>query len=93
MPTPKQYRTNAERQAAYRARHPDKKAPREDELAMLARSLHVVLEEALQQPGCVLPAHLLGRRADETLRNLIHYLDARMQEQSLSDPKPGSSGT
>ena len=60
---------------------------------MLARSLHVVLEEALQQPGCVLPAHLLGTRADETLRNLIRYLDPRKQEQSLSDPKPGSPGT
>ena len=93
MPTPKQYRTNAQRQAAYRARHSDKKAPREDALALLARSLHVVLEEALQQPGCVLPAHLLGARADETLRNLIHFLDVRKEEGNPTDPNPGSSST
>ncbi len=93
MPTPKQYRTNAERQAAYRQRHPDKKPPREDELAMLARSLHVVFEEALQQPGCVLPAHLLGQRADQTLRNLIHFLDPRKEEHATSDPNPGSSSS
>lgn len=93
MPTPRQYRTNAERQAAYRARHANQKPPREDELAMLARSLHVVLEEALQKPGCVLPAHLLGQRADETLRNLIHFLDPRKEECNPPDPKPASSKT
>jgi hypothetical protein len=77
MPRPKQYTDNAQRQAAYRQRHPEHRPPREDVLARLARSLHVVLEEAVQQPDCVLPAHLLGARADETLRNLIRYLDPK----------------
>jgi hypothetical protein len=75
MPLPKQYQNNAEHQAAYRARHPERKLPREDVLAALARGLHVVLQEAVQQPDCPLPAALVGQRADETLRNLIGYLD------------------
>jgi hypothetical protein len=82
MPRPRLHASPAERQAAYRARHPEKRFPREDSLAALARSLHAVLEEAVEtsrQTGkyekCALPAHLLGARADETLRNIIRYVD------------------
>lgn len=77
MPTPKHYASNAERQAAYRARHADRKPATEAELAMLARSLHVVLEEALAAGRCPWPAHLLGGRAEATLRNLIRYLEGQ----------------
>ena len=75
MSRPKQYANNAQRQAAYRERHWQNKPPREDLLATLARSLHGVLEEAVEAGTNVLPAELVGRRVDETLRNLIHYLD------------------
>ncbi len=75
MAYPRQYRSNAERQAAYRKRHQRERPPREDRLAALARSLHVVFEQAVQEGECVLPVALLGRQADETLRNLVRYVD------------------
>ncbi len=75
MPTKRHYASNAQRQAAYRARHADRKPATEAELAMLARSLHVVLEEALEAGRCPWPAHLLGGRAEATLRNVIRYLE------------------
>jgi hypothetical protein len=75
VPRDRQYTDNAARQAAYRARHADRKPPREDRLAGLARTLHVVLAEAIEEQKCPWPSQLLGARADETLRNLIYYLD------------------
>lgn len=75
MPRPKQYSDNAEKQAAYRERHPERKPAPQDRLAMLARSLHLVLQEAIEQDKCPLPHRILDARADLTLRNLIYYLD------------------
>ena len=77
MPVERKYRNNAERQAAYRDRHPEKRPPSEAELAMLARSLHVVFAEAVEAGTSPLPSPLIGDRADETLRNLIGFLDPR----------------
>lgn len=74
MPRSKAYATNAERQAAYRARHPEQQALREDYLASLGRSVHAALESAVEDQQSILPGYLLGARADETLRNLIRYL-------------------
>ena len=74
MPRSKAYVTNAERQAAYRALHPEQQAPREDYLASLVRSLHAELESAVEDQQSILPASLLGARSDETLRNLIRYI-------------------
>jgi hypothetical protein len=75
MPAERKYRTNAERQAAYRDRHPEKRRPTEAHLAALARSLHFVLGEAVQTGDCPFPPHLIGDQADQTLRNLIRFLD------------------
>jgi len=75
VPQPKQYADNAQRQAAYRARHADRKPPREDRLAAQARALHFVMAEAIAKDRCPLPHRILGVRADETMRNLIYYLD------------------
>ena len=75
MSTPKQYASNAQRQAAYRSRHLANKPPTDAELALLARSLHVVLGEAMAQSATDLPASVVGVHAAETLRRLIHYLD------------------
>jgi hypothetical protein len=74
MSRSKAYATNALRQAAYRARHPEQQSPREDSLAALGRSLHAVLESAVEDQQSILPASLLGARSDETLRNLIRYI-------------------
>ncbi len=75
MSRPKQYQSPAERQAAYRARHPDKQPIRDADLAILARSLHCVLGEAVEAGTCPLPDGIVGARVDQTLRNLIRYLD------------------
>lgn len=81
----KEYETNAQRQAAYRARHESLKSPREDYLAALARSLHGALEDAVAAEQSVLPAELLGDRADTTLRNLIRYIRLHT-DRGKSDP-------
>jgi hypothetical protein len=74
MPRRREYATNAERQAAYRARHAHQQPPRQELLAALARSLHGAWEEAVRSGHSRLPAHLLHPRADQTLQNLIRYL-------------------
>lgn len=74
MPRRKEYETNAERQAAYRARHQDQQPPLQEYLAALGRTLHLELGDAVQAGQSILPTDLLGSRADETLRNLIRYI-------------------
>src|SRR5690348_1686358 len=74
MPRPKEYSSNAQRQAAYRARHSEKRPPRDDYLAALGRTLHAELEDAVAANQSVLPCALLGERADTTLHNLIRYI-------------------
>jgi hypothetical protein len=81
MPRAKEYATNAERQAAYRARHRDRELPTQNLLAALARSLHGTLERAVAQGVSPLPPELLDRRPDRTLQNLIRYLRARLKEE------------
>ena len=80
MPGERQYATNAERQAAYRARHRERELPRQDMLAALARTLHGTLGQAVRQGVSPLPAELLGPRADRTLQNLIRYVRAALPE-------------
>jgi len=75
MPRPRLYQNQAQRQAAYRARHNQDRPPRMDRLASLAHSLHIVLTQALQQSQLELPDQVVGSRADETLENLIAYFD------------------
>ena len=80
MPTPKEYASNAERQAAYRDRHRDREPPRQAALAALGRSVHGQLREAVRAGCSPWPKDLLGPRADETLRNLVFYLRAHTEE-------------
>ena len=75
LPVEKKYSSNAQRQAAYRARHPEKHVATDGELAALARSLHAMLTEAVEAGTCPLPPALVSERTDQTLRNLIRYLD------------------
>jgi hypothetical protein len=81
MPPERQYESNAERQAAYRARHRERQPPPQALLAALARSLHGSLARTVQQGQSKLPAELLGHRADQTLQNLIRYLHTDPTEQ------------
>ena len=82
MPQVKRYTTNAERQAAYRARHRERAPVRQGLLAALARSLHGTLAEAVREGRSRLPPELLGQRPDETLQKLIHYLQVEEKEGS-----------
>lgn len=79
MPQAKVHANNAERQAAYRARHRDRERPRQRDLAMLARALHYHLEQATRQERSPWPPELLGARADETLRTLVRYVRAHYE--------------
>lgn len=85
MPRPKEYQSNAQRQAAYRTRHQNQQPAREDYLAALGRSLHAELEDAVAAQQSVLPSELLGERADATLQNLIRYI-RRHTERGKADP-------
>jgi hypothetical protein len=82
----KEYESNAERQAAYRARHAEQQPVLQGYLAALGRTLHAELGDAVRSGESVLPAELLGKRADETLRNLIHYL-RQNTERGRTDPR------
>jgi hypothetical protein len=80
MPGERRYATNAERQAAYRARHRERELPRQELLAALARTLHGTLGRAVAQGVSPLPPELLGPRVDRTMQNLIHYVRAALKE-------------
>lgn len=80
MPREKQYASNAERQAAYRARHREQELPTQGLLAALARTLHGTLVRAVAQGVSPLPPELLDRRVDRTLQNLIRYVRADLKE-------------
>ena len=91
MASSKQYESNAQRQAAYRDRHLATKPASEAELALLARSLHEVLAEAIEHGTTDLPAAIVGIHAGETLRRLIHYLDPHPDPVRYAGrEKPGS---
>jgi hypothetical protein len=68
------YPNNAEKQAAYRARHVDQQSPPQRLLAHLGQELHGRLREAIREGRNRVPATVLGPRADDTLINLIGYV-------------------
>ena len=90
MPRAREYRNNAERQAAYRARHPELQLPRQGYLAALARTLDGELREAVRAGRSPWPRTLLGRNEEETLRNLIRYLRAYDEQRAKGQGKEGS---
>jgi hypothetical protein len=74
MPRARLYRNNAEKQAAYRARHADRQPPRQALLARLGQELHGRLRLAVEAGTNQVPATLLGKHADDTLINQIGYV-------------------
>jgi hypothetical protein len=75
------YRNNAEKQAAYRARHAHRELPGQRLLANLGQELHGRLREAIAAGRNRVPAAVLGRRADETLINLMGYVSGHLPEE------------
>ncbi len=73
MPQPKQYADAAERQAAYRARHP--RPISQARLATLAQAIYCVLLEAAEHGDCPLPTNIIAGDQEQTLKNLICFLD------------------
>jgi hypothetical protein len=92
MPRAKEYQNAAERQEAYRARHRDREPPLQGYLAALARSLHMELAETTRAGQSPLPVELVARRADETLRNMIRYLQQLREASSVNDGTPSDKG-
>jgi hypothetical protein len=89
MPRAREYENGAARQAAYRARHREEEPPRQRYLAALSRTLHAELKAAAAAGRSPVPAALITRRADDTLRNLIGYLrEAREAEEAAAEARP-----
>ncbi len=84
MPREREYENAAARQAAYRARHRAEEPPLQSYLAGLARSLHGELQVAAAAGRSPVPAELVVRRADDTLRNVIRYLRAAREAEEAA---------
>jgi hypothetical protein len=86
------YRNNAERQAAYRARHAPQQPVPQRLLAGLGEELHGRLRQAIAAGTSRVPAPVLGRRADETLINLIRYLTRGLLSGEAEPPAAAAAG-
>jgi hypothetical protein len=86
MARPRLYRNNAEKQAAYRARHAERQPVRQAVLARLGQELHGRFCQAVEAGTNRLPAALLGQRADDTLINLIRYATRGLLPSERDEP-------
>lgn len=91
MPRAREYRNNAERQAAYRARHRDREPPLQALLAAQARSLHRYRQDAVRSGRSSWPTELLGKREDETMHHQIVHLRAHAQGEVEPSRKEGTA--
>jgi len=73
MPQPRQHKSAAQRQAAYRLRRP--KPPTQARLALLAVAINAAIGDDSQSQSPRLPAEVVGQDIEQTLRNLICWLD------------------
>jgi hypothetical protein len=84
------YRNNAAKQAAYRARSAPPQPVRQALLASIGQELHGGLRQAIEAGTNRVPAAVLGKRADDTLINLMAYITRGVL---LNDPtKSGHEG-
>jgi len=74
MPRSRIHTDNAQRQAAYRKRKGRSRAT-QAELAGLANTLQIVIQDAVEYLAFPLPGELLAATPEATLRNLIRYFD------------------
>jgi hypothetical protein len=68
------HRNNAAKQAAYRERSADREPVRQARMAILGQELHGRLRQAVEEGTNHVPAAVLGKRADDTLINLMSYV-------------------
>jgi hypothetical protein len=73
LPQPKQYKNAAQRQAAYRARQP--KRATQARLAQLAATIDYLITKSANTRFSRLPEEIVGPDTEQTLRNLICWLD------------------
>jgi hypothetical protein len=88
------HRNNAAKQAAYRARTADREPVRQARMALLGQELHGRLRQAVEAGTSHVPAVVLGKRADDTLINLMGYvtrgaLPGARQESRLEGKQRG----
>ena len=88
MARERKYRNNAEKQAAYRARYAHREPVPQAVLASIGQGLHGRLREAIAEGSNRVPAAVLGKRADDTLINLMAYVTRGVL---LNEPKQGGS--
>ena len=81
------HRSNAAKQAAYRARSADRQPIPQARLANIGEELHGRLRQAIAAGTNQVPAAVLGRRADDTLINLMAYITRGVL---LNDPTKGA---
>lgn len=72
MPQPKIYKSNAQRQAAYRARKP--RTVTQARLAALARAIYWEIRDAAKRGTLTLPDACVSEDQEQTLRNLLCWL-------------------
>jgi hypothetical protein len=82
---------NAAKQAAYRARYADREPVRQARMAILGQELHGRLRQAVEEGTNHVPAAVLGKRADDTLINLMAYVTRGVLPNEPK--KSGSEGT
>jgi hypothetical protein len=73
MTQPRRYKNDADKQAAYRARRP--KPMTQAHLAILAREIYATIRKADVYAKSPLPDAILAQDQEQTLRNLICFLD------------------
>lgn len=87
------YRNNAEKQAAYRARQAPRQSPPQRLLAQLGQELHGRLRQAVSEGRNRVPPTVLGKRADDTLINLIAYVSGGQPEEEPQRGGPGDASS
>jgi hypothetical protein len=86
MARDRKYPNNAAKQAAYRARYTDREPVRQARMAILGQELQGRLRLAIEEGTNHVPAAVLGKRADDTLINLMAYVTRGVL---LNEPKKG----
>lgn len=86
------HRNNAAKQAAYRARSADREPVRQGRLAILGAELHGRLRQAIEAGENRVPAAVLGKRADETLINLMAYITRGVLLKEPEKRRPEGKG-
>ena len=86
------HRNNAAKQAAYRARYADREPVRQARMAILGQELHGLFRQAIEAGTNHVPAAVLGKRADDTLINLMGYVTRGDLPRAPKKSRPEGEG-